>query len=176
LLLKALEQEVAVFERAERPDYEVLEAIVVYFQGYPDCCHHPKEDVVFEKLKQREPAAVKTVGDLDAEHVELAERLRNFASVVENVLSEQDMPRETLSRAARDFVERARRHMRKEEETFFSAALDALTEEDWAELDKKVTDEKDPLFAEQPAQEFAALRERILRWKQEDQAQRNLAD
>lgn len=99
-LLQVLEHEVAVFECAERPDYEVLEAIVGYFQGYPDCCHHPKEDMVFEKLKQREPAAAKAVGDLDAGDMELAERLRNFASTVENVLGEQDMPRETLSRAA----------------------------------------------------------------------------
>ena len=54
---------------------------------------------MFEKLKQLEPAAAKAVCDLDAGDMELAERLRNFASAVENVLGEQDMPRETLSRA-----------------------------------------------------------------------------
>ena len=175
-LLQVLEQEVAVFECADRPDYEILEAIIGYFEGYSDCCHHPKEDVVFEKLKQRDPAAAKAVGDLNAEHVDLAERLRNFASIVESVLGEHDMPRETFITAAREFVEGERRHMKKEEEIFFSAALNALTEEDWVELDKKVTEEKDPLFAAQPAQEFAALRKRIVKWEQEDQVQRTLAN
>jgi len=173
-ILEALEQEVALFERAERPDYEILEAIVGYFQGYPGCCHHPKEDVVFRKLKQRDPAAAVAIGDLETEHVELAERLREFAVALENVLGEQDMPRETLSKAARDFVQGKREHMKKEEQTFFSAALDALSEQDWTELEKETTREGDLLFAEQPSQEFAALRERIVKWEQEDEEQRTV--
>ena len=36
-LLKVLEDEVKVFDRRERPDYEVIQAIIDYFQDYPDC-------------------------------------------------------------------------------------------------------------------------------------------
>lgn len=169
-LLQVLQQEVAIFERAERPDYEVLEALVGYFQGYPDSCHHPKEDAVFEKLKQRDPAAAESVGGLEKEHAELADRLRNFASVVQKVLDEHTLPRETFIEAARGFIEHEREHMRKEEETFFSAAEKALQDEDWADLDMKLSYETDPLFAQQPAQELAALRERIVEWELVDQA------
>ncbi|HMK71560.1 MAG TPA: hemerythrin domain-containing protein, partial [Xanthobacteraceae bacterium] len=56
-LLLVLEQELIVFDRNERPDYEVIQAVVRYFEDYPDCCHHPKEDMIFEKLKARDSAA-----------------------------------------------------------------------------------------------------------------------
>ena len=63
-LLLVLEQELEVFDRSEAPDYEILQAVIEYFQDYPESCHHPKEDMVFEKLKMRDPAAAKRVGDV----------------------------------------------------------------------------------------------------------------
>lgn len=171
-ILQVREEEVAVFERAERPDYEILEAIVSYFQGYPDCCHHPKEDAVFRSLKERNPAAADAIGDLEAEHVAAAHQLSRFSEAVENVLGELDMPREVFCEAARAFIEHERRHMKMEEQQFFPAALDALTDKDWAELDAKMTDPKDPLVPEQLEEAFKTLQVRILEWEQEDQAER----
>jgi hemerythrin-like domain-containing protein len=65
-LLRVLERELNIFDRAERPDYEVVQAVIDYFRDYPDRCHHPKEDVVFAKLKARDPAAVRTSSSLAA--------------------------------------------------------------------------------------------------------------
>ena len=67
-LLLVLERELGVFNRAERPDYHVVQSVIEYFQDYPDSCHHPKEDMIFEKLKARDPTAAASVGDLEAEH------------------------------------------------------------------------------------------------------------
>jgi hypothetical protein len=50
-LLRVLEQELNVFSRGERPDYEVVLAAIDYFKAYPDACHHPKEDMIFERLR-----------------------------------------------------------------------------------------------------------------------------
>ena len=44
-LLLVLEQEVSVFDRAERPDYEVIWAVIAYFEVYPNVYHHPQEDI-----------------------------------------------------------------------------------------------------------------------------------
>ena len=49
-LLRVLERELSVFDRGERPDYEVVLAVIDYFKDYPDSCHHPKEDMIVEKL------------------------------------------------------------------------------------------------------------------------------
>src|SRR5215470_3680482 len=45
-LLVAMEHELSVFDRGERPDYDVFEAIIGFFKMYPDTCHHPKEDII----------------------------------------------------------------------------------------------------------------------------------
>src|SRR5260370_24684371 len=74
-LLLVLERELLVFNRGERPDYHVVRSVIEYFQDYPDRCHHPKEDMVFEKLKARDPIAAASVGDLEAEHGKGSKRL-----------------------------------------------------------------------------------------------------
>jgi hemerythrin-like domain-containing protein len=45
-LLLVLEQELSLFARGERPDYEVIRAVIAYFEVYPDTYHHPQEDIV----------------------------------------------------------------------------------------------------------------------------------
>ena len=48
-----LERELTVFDRGDRPNYEIVLAVIDYFKDYPDSCHHPKEDMIFEKLEAR---------------------------------------------------------------------------------------------------------------------------
>jgi hemerythrin-like domain-containing protein len=52
-LLRVLERELSLFDRGDRPDYEVVLAVIDYFKDYPDSCHHPKEDIVIEKFRGR---------------------------------------------------------------------------------------------------------------------------
>ena len=54
-LLRVMEQELRVFDQGECPDYEVFGAIIEFFKKYPDSCHHPKEDIIYEKFKTRDP-------------------------------------------------------------------------------------------------------------------------
>ena len=61
-LLCVLERELSVFNRGDRPDYEVVLAVIDYFKDYPDSCHHPKEDIIVKKLKARDPIAAATIG------------------------------------------------------------------------------------------------------------------
>jgi hemerythrin-like domain-containing protein len=163
-LLRVLERELNIFDRAERPDYEVVQAVIDYFRDYPDRCHHPKEDVVFAKLKARDPAAAASVGDLEAEHRSGAERLRRVGRAVEGVLSEREMLRQTVDAIVRDFIESERRHMEMEERVLFPAAAKALRPEDWAEIDASWRDDG---ANQEP---FDALRRRILQWQQESVA------
>jgi hemerythrin-like domain-containing protein len=135
-LLLVLERELNIFDRAEQPHYEVAQAIIDYFRDYPDRCHHPKEDAVFAKLKTCDPAAAASVGDLEAEHLKGAKRLRLVARAVESVLSEQEVLRQTVDDIVRDFIEKERRHMEME---LFPTAAKALLSEDWAEIDARLT-------------------------------------
>ena len=167
-LLLVLERELNIFDRAEQPHYEVAQAIIDYFRDYPDRCHHPKEDAVFAKLMTRDPAATASVGDLEAEHLKGAKRLRLVARAVESVLSEQEVLRQTVDDIVRDFIEKERRHMEMEERVLFPAAAEALRPEDWAEIDTRLRNDLSLDGANQ--EQFDALRRRILQWQQESAA------
>jgi hemerythrin-like domain-containing protein len=172
-LLLVLEQELSVFDRGERPDYEVVRAVIAYFEVYPDAYHHPQEDAVFKKLKARDPAAAANVGDLAAEHRSGAERLRRVAQVVETVLADREvLLRQTVNDIIRDFIVPERRHIAMEERDFFPAAVKALQPQDWAEIALTLSDQKDPLFSEIVEERFDAVRRHILLMEQEAEADR----
>ena len=171
-LLLVLEQELSLFARGERPDYEVIRAVIAYFEVYPDAYHHPQEDMVFEKLKGRDPAAAASVGDLAAEHRSGAERLRRVAQAVQGVLEDREILRQTVEGIVRDFITRERQHMAMEERLFSPAAIVALQPQDWAEIASTLTDQKDPLFSEIVEERFDAVRKHILQLEQEAAAER----
>jgi len=168
-LLLVLEQELSVFDRNERPDYEIIQAVISYFQDYPDCCHHPKEDRIFEKLKARDPVAAESVGDLEAEHQNESKRLQRVAHLIRSILTDHVVLRQTFGDIVRDFVDHQRKHMEMEERVLFSAAVNALRPEDWAEIDEKWSDKKDTMFNVAIEERCQSLRERILQWQRENQ-------
>src|SRR5215831_14911854 len=140
-LLVILEHELDIFDRGARPDYEVIRAIISYFEVYPEVYHHPQEDLVFAKLSIRDPAAAAKVGNLATEHQKGAERLRSVARAVDSVLADRD---------------------------FFPAALRALEPQDWTEIASALTtDHRDPLFNDVAEDRFETLRAHILSLEQE---------
>ena len=171
-LLLVLEQELRLFARGERPDYEVIRAVIAYFEVYPDAYHHPQEYMVFKKLKARDPAAAASVGDLAAEHRSGAERLRRVAQAVQGVLMDREILRHTVDGIVRDFIARERQHMAMEERVFFPAAIKALRPQDWAEIASTLTNQKDPLFSETVEERFDVVRRHIVQLEQEAAAER----
>jgi hemerythrin-like domain-containing protein len=168
-LLLVLEQELSVFARNERPDYEIIQAVLSYFQDYPDCCHHPKEDMIFEKLKARDAVAAKSVGDLEAEHQNEGQRLRRVAHMIRSILTDHDVLRQTFGDIMRDFIKQERKHMEMEERVLFPAAVSALQPDDWAGIDAIWSEQKDTMFNVAIEERCQSLRERILQWERENQ-------
>jgi hemerythrin-like domain-containing protein len=166
-LLRVLERELNVFDRGERPNYEVVLAVIDYFKDYPDSCHHPKEDMIFERLKLRDADTAATVGDLEAEHQEEARRLRRVGQIVEAVLNDQDLMRHIVHDAVHDFIDHQRRHMAMEERLVFPAALKALRSADWAEIALKLADRHDLLSHPNVEEKFNTLRRSILELEEE---------
>ncbi len=174
-LLGVLEQELGVFDRTERPDYETLQAVIEYFAEYPARCHHPKEDMIVEVLKARDPGAAAAIGDIETDHQQEAQRLRRLAHTVENVRTGGELPRQTVDDVVREFIAHERRHIEAEERALFPAALAALQAEDWARIDARMSDERDPLFNRTIEQKFRSLAQKILQWEQENEDDRRQA-
>ena len=171
-LLLVLERELDVFDRSEEPDYEIFQAVIQYFQDYPENCHHPKEDMVFEKLKARDAAAADRVGDAEADHRVETLRLRRLVEAVEDILAGREFLRQTFHDVVHEFIAHQRQHMDKEERLLFPAAIKGLRPEDWADIDARLNDRKDPLFNGVIETKFQASQRTILRWEQETETSR----
>jgi hemerythrin-like domain-containing protein len=171
-LLRLLEQELVVFDAAERPDFDVLAGIVEYFRSYPLQVHHPKEDLLARQLAARDPARADAIIGIEAEHSQAERRLDVFARLVEGVLNDQELSRQALDLAATEFVAHERRHIEIEERELFPAARAILSGEDWTQLDAKLDDARDPLFDRKIERRYAALAARLARWEEEDRATR----
>lgn len=171
-LLLVLEHELEVFDRSEEPDYEIFQAVVQYFQDYPERCHHPKEDMVFDKLKMRDADLAARVGDVENEHEVETLRLNRLAEAIDDVLAGREVLRQTFHDVVQDFIDHQRRHMDKEEHMLFPAAVQRLRPEDWAEIDARLSDRKDPLFNGAIEIKFQALQRTILRWERENETSR----
>jgi hemerythrin-like domain-containing protein len=161
-LLQVMEQELTVFDRGERPDYEVFGAIVEFFKNYPDSCHHPKEDIIYEKFRTRDPGRAASVADLEAEHREGAVRLRRVARAIESVLNDQELLRESVDRIVRDFIDNERKHIALEEEVVFPAIVGTLQPGDWADIALTLADRYGPPSEADFEEQFSTLRRDIL--------------
>ena len=172
MLLSILERELEIFDRSGHPDYEVIRAIISYFEVYTELYHHPQEDLVLARLHIRDPAAAKKVGNLALEHQKGSERLRRVAQAIDGVLADREILRESVDNIIRDFIEHERRHIVMEDRDFFPAALKALGPQDWTEIASASTGRQDPLFSDAAEETFDSVRTRILQLEQEAEAER----
>ncbi|MGI9413161.1 MAG: hemerythrin domain-containing protein [Hyphomicrobiales bacterium] len=166
-LLGLLEHQITLVETAQQPDYELIKSISDYFDDFPRSCHHPKEDVIFDKLKERNPDAAEAMGDLEHEHGAVAIRLADLSHAIDNVLLDIEVSRDQLVMVARRFLEDERKHMMMEERYFFPVALDSLEDEDWSEIEARLTKRADPLFDSIVEDKFRTLRQELLEWGKE---------
>ena len=54
-LLDFLDAQMLAFHEGGHPNYELMRDIIHYLKHYADCYHHPREDVAFALLLDREP-------------------------------------------------------------------------------------------------------------------------
>ena len=170
-LLRILDRHLDDFDAGGSPDYELMLGIVEYLHDWSGQWHHPKEDLVLAKLRQRDPAAAERVGDLEADHHALADRTLQFREAIAEIVGDEELPREQVSNLAHGFIDAERRHMAGEENVFLPAAEKALTTEDWAEIAMRVGDPKDPLFGQNVEKRFEALRRDLVELDRADRAE-----
>ncbi|MGB6433520.1 MAG: hemerythrin domain-containing protein [Bradyrhizobium sp.] len=140
---------------------------------YTEVYHHPQEDLVYAKLKNRDPAAAKRIGNLAREHRKGVNRLRKVAEAIAFVLSGREGLRQNVDTVVGEFIEHERRHMMMEDQEFFPAALKALKPIDWGDIASAVDGQRDPLFSNATEDHFGRVREYILQLEEEAEAERS---
>ena len=163
-LLDALERQIDAFAEGGTLDFEIVDGVLHYCRTYPDLHHHPREDLVFDRLKARDPAAAEAMGDLRTEHRKLAELTTAFGEALAAVEQDIPMERHEFTEAAAAFLKGYRHHILMEEKHFFPAAQRSLTPEDWRQLAGQLGHVEDPLFERREDDRFDALYDEIVAW------------
>jgi hemerythrin-like domain-containing protein len=163
LLLDIVEEEMDAYREGCVPDFELLSMIAEYALHYPDLIHHPRENVIFERLLVRDPGAKEIIGALVQEHGRLAGLTRKFVGAISNAARDVEMPREWLDAVAKEYLLANRLHMEHEEEHFLPRAMNRLTAGDWAEIDQRLAHADDPVFGEKVEEAYLYLHKRVLR-------------
>ena len=167
-VLCCLDRQTGRLEADAPVDFDVIRAALDYFEGFPAQCHHPKEDLVFARLVERDRLSAWIVGDLQAAHRQQAENLGAFATAIRAVMLEAELPRAQIAGWARNFIALQRRHMAMEQANFFPAAERSLSSADWHALEQIVPGGAESLHGSAAERRYDALRLTILAWDEED--------
>lgn len=161
-LLDLLENDLAVYREGAAADFDLMRDIMDYTTSWLERYHHPKENLVFERLKDKGSEAEALTADLVAEHRKGEELTRGMTTVIDNVAHGAEIPRDLFERLAREYLEFNRRHMQKEEAEFLPLAEAALSAEDWAAIDAALSAPDDPLFGPKVEERFRRLLDNLL--------------
>ena len=162
-LLGLLAREIAAVDEVSGGDFELMRDIMVYMTRYPDHTHHPKEDLMFERMRKRgvAPETQATIDKLLREHGALAEKGAAFRDMLASVIDGAMVERDVLVATGRDYADFLGYHARLEDETVFIEASKLLDEADWAAIERAFEAQADPVFGPVVRQEFRTLYEHI---------------
>lgn len=146
VVLNLLEDAVEQASAGDDPDFELVDEIMRYMTVYPDAVHHPKEDVVYEQLRNRRPDLANGLEDVPGDHREIATLGSALRDDVEAINAGAAVRRDKFIDDASNYITRLRKHMAWEEGDLFERIDKMLDAEsrgvDVAELGHI----KDPVF------------------------------
>ncbi|PVY69270.1 hemerythrin-like domain-containing protein [Cupriavidus alkaliphilus] len=160
-LLDLLEKQVSTFHQGEQPDYGLMTTIIQYMRNYGDCVHHPREDVAYALLVERDPGTQIIISRLLQEHRVIATVGAELLDRLREVQSEVVISRSALEAAAAMYLVYYRNHLSTEEKQVMPRAARFLTDADWAEVAATEPASADPLFGANMKKRFATLRKQI---------------
>ncbi len=161
-LLGILKLQIGLFHDVAEANYELMLDIVYYLTQYPDRFHHPREDVAFGKLAERDPSAKIRVRELLGEHKVIASAGRRLAERLNAILGGAILERESVEVDAATYIAYYRQHMAGEETDLFPRLGQVLDNADWKAVADAIAPEVDPLFGNEVEQRYRELHRQIL--------------
>ncbi len=133
-----------------------------YIDQFMDRAHHAKEDsYLFPSLLRRAPEAAAIIERLQVEHHNGPEVLRDLRAKLAATAGGGEA-NAAFTTALRSYAQAVKSHVRSEEKDVMPLAREALTADDWADIDKAFLDNDDPLFGSKARAEFRELFHRIV--------------
>jgi hemerythrin-like domain-containing protein len=162
-LLDLLDEQLDLFHKDDLPNYELMLDIMFYMTHYPDLFHHPKEDLAFGKIEERNARVRPAIEELMKQHVLMKESGERLVADLDGIVNGSIVPRERIEEPGRTYVANFRNHMEKEETDLFPVAAKLLGPNDWSAIDATIAPLEDPIFGKSAEKRYAAIREQMAR-------------
>ncbi|MFA5913604.1 MAG: hemerythrin domain-containing protein [Sterolibacterium sp.] len=160
-LLDLLERQVVAFHADNQPNFELMLDLVSYLRYFPDRHHHPREDVAFSRLAERDPQIRTMVDQLLQEHRVIAAAGSELLKYLEQVVDDVVVERAKVEAAAATYLVYYRRHLALEDRDIVPRAEQLLTAADWEAVVAAIPHGADPLFGEDCEPRYRELRRQI---------------
>ncbi len=137
-LLNTLEEQVEAMAAGQHADINLILDIVHYMKSFPDQFHHPREDIVYELLAEREKSIRALLLDLRSEHAQLDSLAGQVADCMDDIrLFPTAMKKQHAKKLSTNYIAMLRHHMDQEEAGVLPIASRVLTDKDWQDIEQK---------------------------------------
>jgi hemerythrin-like domain-containing protein len=162
-LLDFIEQQMAVFHAGRRPNYELMREVLHYMRHFADRYHHPREDVAFARMGERDPDMKVRINRLLQEHRVIGVAGESLLGYLDDILQDIMVRRARVEAAAATYLVYYRHHLDTEESTVLPRAAQVLTPDDWSAVASAVPPVPDPLFGDDVLARYRELRAQLPR-------------
>lgn len=160
-LLAILRHKLNEIKHERAINYALVGEVVDYLSTHSERVHHPKEDILYHHFLTHY-GKQQTIEDLEQEHKDLAEKTKEFSTVIEMILQDAVVPQDMFVAHLEDFIESQRKHLELEERKILPLIEELFTTEDWQHVESLWNEnEDDPVFGETIADRYKQLAERV---------------
>ena len=147
----------------DKPDFNLLGAMIYYIDSFPERFHHPKEDqYLYRLLRMRHPQAAPLLDRLEAEHRVGAEKIRTLEQALARYQQGGKAEFSSFLAAVESYAAFHWEHMRAEEQEALPMAEKYLSVSDWEAIDAAFLGHSDPMLGTDARTEFDKLFTRIV--------------
>jgi hemerythrin-like domain-containing protein len=152
-----------LLERHAEPDLILLTNALYYMRKFPSVVHHPKEELIFEKLLLRGAPVQKEVEQLHQQHQEIYALEDNLIELALAMQKGDSQAQARLLEFGRHYLAIQSLHAETEERVLFPEAQHSLRAQDWKEIRGKSVHIEDPLSGKNPNERYRYLYDYLLR-------------
>ncbi|MBT8080251.1 MAG: hemerythrin domain-containing protein [Gammaproteobacteria bacterium] len=150
------EQQV-LLKKGGRSDLGILQQVLQYLAEYPEDYHHPREDLLFDRLRALDPDSESALDALLTGHEAIHRESNRLYFTVMRLNNGERISRDRLARDLEQFIDAYEQHMLDEDDGIFLRATEMLADADWAALDDELEEIEDPLFGTRVRRRYRRL-------------------
>ena len=165
-LLQCVQREIDCLEQGvENHTFNVtlILEVLEYIHTYPQQWHHPLEDALVAKLKEKGVEQVRDVQWLMDEHQMLENQTKIALKVYQHIASDSVVPRERVIEETRGFVHGQLAHIHRENARLYPLLMRCLTDQDWDDVAESLPKREDGLFGSLQRAQYQNLGAQLVR-------------